>query len=136
MKLQKTVERLVMQRYFWLITGLVYVVARSATWLFPFDSDHWVFYYVGNQWLWHHKVLYLQVWDHKAPLIFFINGLMGKVFGDSIVWHRIFLTAISLLTMYLFYRVSLRLLRLYGAKNWQVDSRMATLVFVFWSNLS
>jgi len=120
---------------FWWVLILVGAIARLATWLFPFDSDHWIFYYVGKHWL-DGGTLYLTVWDHKTPVIFLINGLMSFVFGDNLFLHRIFFTVLSAVSIWLFYITSKRLLRYLGIRNIESSVRIATLAYAFWSNLS
>lgn len=134
-KLRSQARDFLVSRNFWWLTAGVFGVARIATWLFPFDSDHWIFFYVGKHWF-DGKELYLQVWDHKSPVIFAINGLMSKVFGDSLVLHRIFLTAVTALGIWLFYLVSLRLFAELRRKSAVLDARIATILFSFWVNLS
>jgi hypothetical protein len=106
-----------------------------ATFLYPFDSDHWIFYYVGRKWL-DGDILYLQVWDHKSPLIFAINAAMHATMGGNIVLHRIFLGLVALLTLWVFYITARRLFEYIGRKNTLIDSRVATLFFAFWGSLS
>src|SRR5664279_772990 len=90
--------------YFWVLVVFVFIVARIATWGYPFDSDHWIFYYVGHNWF-HGGTLYVTAWDHKPPMIFVFNGLMSLMFGGNIVWHRIWLTALSILDIALFWQL-------------------------------
>lgn len=133
--LSSRAKKLIEGPKFWFILAIVYIIARLPTWFFPFDSDHWIFYYVGRKWL-DGAVLYLQVWDHKSPLIFAINGGMHAVLGDNLVLHRLFLTGVSLLSIWLFYCVVLRILRAVKVKDLALTARLATLVFAFWANLS
>jgi hypothetical protein len=80
--------------------------------------------------------LYLQVWDHKSPLIFAINAAMHATMGGNIVLHRIFLGLVALLTLWVFYITARRLFEYIGRKNTLIDSRVATLFFAFWGSLS
>jgi 4-amino-4-deoxy-L-arabinose transferase-like glycosyltransferase len=129
---------------FWVIVAALYCVARLATWGYPYDSDHWIFYYVGKIWG-EGGQLYVNAWDHKPPLIFAFNALMNFLAGDNIVLHRIWLTLISVATMLLFYAVARRvisqLLALHTHRSHDPArvvflSRIALLLFVFLANLS
>ena len=95
--------------YFWGIVAVTFILARVATWGYPFDSDHWIFYYVGKIWA-HGGTLYLDAWDHKPPLIFLFNGLMSLVFGGNIIWHRIWLTLLSVVDIALFWQLAKRVM--------------------------
>lgn len=135
MKVKKTLKTALLSSRFWWIAGSIFVVTRIATWLFPYDSDHWIFYYVGKHWL-DGQTLYLQIWDHKSPLIFAINGGMHALFGDNIILHRILFTVIAVISLWMFYRVSLLIFEAIGRKSSRLDARIATLLFAFWANLS
>ena len=122
------------QRY-WLVVGCVFVFSRLATFLYPFDSDHWIFYYVGRKWL-DGDILYLQVWDHKSPLIFAINSAMHATMGGNIVLHRIFLGLVAVLTLWVFYITAKQFFKYIGRSSFVIDSRVTTLFFAFWGSLS
>lgn len=144
--------------YFWTLVVFVYIVARLATWGYPYDSDHWIFYYVGKVWA-HGGTLYVSAWDHKPPLIFLFNGLMSLMFGANIVWHRVWLTVLSIVDMALFWQLAKRvmpaLFRVIPAKagiqeekgldSWLatrndnevgIAAKVSLLLYVFWRNLS
>lgn len=126
---------------FLLVLGGVFALARLATWGFPYDSDHWIFFYVGNNWIVDGGQLYVDAWDHKPPMIFLMNGLMAALLGDNIVLHRIWLTAFALLDIWLFYLLTKRVLPnlLNGMKS-PVDKdvavKLTVLPYVFVRNLS
>lgn len=129
---------------FWVIVLALYSVTRIATWGYPYDSDHWIFYYVGKIWG-EGGLLYVNAWDHKPPLIFLFNACMNLVAGDNIVLHRIWLTCVSVATALLFYglakRVIPQLLALHtshhdNSTQAHVLARVALLAFVFLTNLS
>lgn len=124
-----------MGRYFWLIAGLTFVVSRVATWAFPFDSDHWIFFYVGKHWALG-QTLYIDMWDHKAPLIFGYNALLYKLFGDNIVLHRITFTVVALAAIYAFYKTAQLLYKTLKIGNAEWVARLSTLLFAFLANLS
>lgn len=123
------------QYYFFVILALVTIIARLATWFFPLDSDHWIFFVVGDQFI-HGKVLYAEIWDHKPPLIFLINGLMSLFLGDSIFFHRIFITIWMLLELFLFYLLLKKVLSLLQVTNIKLKARFGILGYAFWRNLS
>jgi hypothetical protein len=131
--LQKT-NNLTKRNYLLLLLG-VFSFSRLATWLFPFDSDHWIFYYIGRRWS-EGSTLYLDMWDHKSPLIYAYNGLLSKLFGDNIVLHRLFFTVLALLGVWLFYKVALLLYRQLKLKSPVALARFSTLVFAFIANLA
>jgi 4-amino-4-deoxy-L-arabinose transferase-like glycosyltransferase len=125
---------------FWAVLGLVFVLARVATWGYPFDSDHWWFFYVGRTWF-HGGDLYVAAWDHKPPLVFLINGLMSLALGDDLVLHRIWLTALTVLDIALFAVLLRTLIRpLIGDLDslWTPSTleKVALLLYVFFRNLS
>ncbi len=121
--------------FFLVVLVLVISMARIATWFFPLDSDHWIFFVVGKE-FWQGKILYQEIWDHKPPLIFLINGLMSLVLGDSIVLHRIFLTFWMLLDVVLMYLLLKHVFSQYDEKNVLVKTRLGILFYAFWRNLS
>lgn len=125
---------------YWILVGVVFILARVATWGFPFDSDHWIFYYVGNTWL-HGGTLYVDAWDHKPPLIYLFNGIMSLFLGDNIVLQRIWLTALTLVDTALFYlllkRIVPRLMqRVHTTPSDDNIVKIALLLYVFLRNLS
>ncbi len=124
-----------MSKYFWLIALVVFAFSRIATWLFPFDSDHWIFYYIGRRWA-EGSTLYVDMWDHKSPLIFGYNSFFYKVFGDNIVLHRIFFTVLAILAIWLFYIAAKKLFNSLKLKNPLLIARISTLMFIFMANLS
>lgn len=125
----------IVSNYFiaWII--FISFFARLATWFFPYDSDQWIYYYVGNNWF-HHGTLYITAWDHKAPIIYAINGLMSIFFGNNLVVQRLFFTLIAGLTMWVFYITSIRFFKYIKVENVVTASRISTIFFAFWFNLS
>ena len=117
-----------------LLVLTTFVICRLATWTYPFDSDHWIFFYVGKNWF-HGGSLYLTAWDHKPPIIFLINGLMSITLGDNLVFHRIFFTLIAILGVYLFYRLAKLVMPLLLPRVGDGSWKVATLIYVFWSSL-
>ncbi len=121
--------------YFWGTVLLVFVLARIATWGYPFDSDHWIFYYVGKIWA-QGGTIYAAAWDHKPPLIFIFNGLMHLMFGGNIVLHRIWLTLLSIVDIALFWQLIKRFLPEFKIKYADIAAKVGLLLYVFWRNLS
>jgi len=125
--------------YFWALVAFVYIVARVATWGYPFDSDHWIFYYVGKIWA-QGGTMYVSAWDHKPPLIFVFNGLMYLMFGGNLVLHRIWLTLLSIVDIGLFYvllkRVMPEILKRVQDDVVNLSVKVGLLLYVFWRNLS
>lgn len=128
---------------YWGVLIAVFVVARVATWGFPFDSDHWIFFYVGRNWIVEGGDLYVDAWDHKPPMIFLMNGIMAALFGDNLVLHRIWLTAFTVLDCWLFFLLVKRVLppmldRVDAAQRIDrtVAVRLTLLGYVFFRNLS
>ncbi len=119
---------------YWSLIIFTFVVCRLGTWLYPFDSDHWIFFYVGKNWL-HGGSLYVTAWDHKPPVIFLLNGLMSLL-GDSIVVHRVLLTAFALIDIYLFWLLAKKLAPKLIPQKTELFTKLSLLIYVFWRNLS
>lgn len=120
---------------FWLLCGLVLIVSRMATWFFPFDSDHWIFYYVGRRWA-EGASLYVDMWDHKSPLIFGFNAVLYKIFGGNLIAHRLVFTLIAIITIWVFYKTAKLLLTQINTKNEAINAKISTLFFIFFANIS
>ena len=129
------VRSLILSQWFWLIAVIIFSVSRIATWLFPYDSDQWIFYYIGRRWV-DGAILYVDMWDHKSPLIYGYNGLMHIIFGDNIALHRIIFTVVAIISLWLFYLTAKKLLILLKKPKPEFVARVATLLFAFMANLS
>lgn len=123
------------KRVFWIFLVLVFVVVRIAVWFYPYDSDHWIFYYVGKA-IASGKLLYVDAWDHKPPLIFEFNAFMHLVLGGSLILHRIFLTVLTLLDIFLFYKLTNIFTKEFFARNAEKVAKIALLLYVFWRSLA
>lgn len=135
-KLQNLLNKfLESKKVFWITLILIFIIVRMAVWLYPYDSDHWIFYYVGKA-IAQGKLLYVDAWDHKPPLIFEFNALMHLLFGGSLVLHRISLTALALLDIFLFYKLSNIFTKEFFKTNAEKVARVALLLYVFWRNLA
>lgn len=126
--------------YFWLSVAIIYAAARIATWGYPFDSDHWIFYYVGKNWM-DGGTLYVDAWDHKPPLIFLFNSLMYLICGGNIILHRIWLSLLSIADIALFYLVLKQIIpglieKAKSKINPDIATKITLLVYVFIRNLS
>ena len=128
-------------KYFWPAVAAVYIVCRLGTWGYPFDSDQWIFYYVGHDWF-HGGSLYVTAWDHKPPLIFLYDGLISLILGSNIALQRVLFTLLSLLDIFMFYRLAARLAPRLASRldtpavSTTVFTRVAVLLYVFWRDLS
>lgn len=122
-------------RFFWIALILIFVASRIATWFYPFDSDHWIFFYVGK-FLAMGKTIYLDAWDHKPPMGFLINSIMYWIFGANIIWHRIFLTALTIIQTLIFYKFAKLIIKTENKDNDNYLVRLSVLFFVLMSNLS
>jgi 4-amino-4-deoxy-L-arabinose transferase-like glycosyltransferase len=120
---------------YWSLIIVTFIVSRVGTWLYPFDSDHWIFFYVGKNWF-HGGSLYVTAWDHKPPVIFFLNGLMSLLSNDIVV-HRILITGFTLLDIYLFYLLAKMLASklITKPKIEETFVKLSLLLYVFWRNL-
>ncbi len=119
---------------YWSLIVFTFVVCRMGTWLYPFDSDHWIFFYVGKNWL-HGGSLYVTAWDHKPPVIFLLNGLMSFL-GGNIAVHRVLLTAFALFDIYLFWLLARKLAPKLMPQKSEIFAKLSLLIYVFWRNLS
>ncbi len=123
------------KKVFWITLILVFIVTRLAVWLYPYDSDHWIFYYVGKT-IAHGGLLYVNAWDHKPPIIFEFNALMSILFGGNLVLHRIFLTVLAVFDTFLFYKLAKLFSKNFFKENADKIVRISLLLYVFWRNLS
>ncbi len=125
------------KKAFWITLIAVFIAARLAVWLYPYDSDHWIFYYVGKT-IVHGGLLYVNAWDHKPPLIFEFNALMSLLFGGNLLLHRIFLTILAIFDTFLFYKLAKLFSRglTLGKQNVDKIAKVSLLFYVFWRNLS
>jgi len=125
------------KKVFWITLILIFVAARSAVWFYPFDSDHWIFYYVGKA-IANGKLLYIDTWDHKPPLIFEFNALMHFLFGGNLILHRIFLTALAVLDIFLFYKLAKLFAKglTLGKNGTESVVKVSLLLYVFWRSLA
>lgn len=126
---------------FWITVVAVFALGRVATWGYPFDSDHWIFYYVGQNWIVDGGQLYVDAWDHKPPMIFLYNGIMAALFADNIFMHRLWFTLFAIVDTWLFYLIIKRFMpQLLGAIRSAVNPvraiQLTLVLYVFLRNLS
>jgi hypothetical protein len=69
--------------------GLAAALIGSVSLLYPFCRDQGLFQYVGRQWFLQGQLPYRDVFDHKTPFIFFVNGIFVTLFGEGILPVRI-----------------------------------------------
>jgi len=129
------VTNLILSRWFWLLAVLVLVISRFSTWLFPFDSDHWIFYYIGKKWA-QGSILYVDMWDHKSPLIYGYNAIIHNLLGSNIFLHRVLFTVVAIIGIFLFYHTAKELGKQLKVKSLELSVRISTLLFIFVSNLA
>ena len=102
--LNKFIQKLIGdKKFFWSFLILFYILIRVPVWLYPIDSDHWIFSTIGQWWVTGKGVLYVDFWDHKPPVIFLINGLISLFTGGDVWLFRLMLTVINIVEIYLFY---------------------------------
>jgi 4-amino-4-deoxy-L-arabinose transferase-like glycosyltransferase len=125
------------KKLFLALAAALFIFSRIPTLLYPVDSDHNIYFYIGGQ-IAEGKTLYVDMWDHKPPLAFMINALMSIVFGPNLVLHRIFLSLLAILGIIIFYKLAkLFLERLKSPpKNPELPARLTTLLYILLSNLS
>jgi len=121
--------------YFFILLVLVFAISRLATWFYPINSDHFIFYYVGKIFA-QGGTLYVAAWDHKPPMIFVFNAFLYFLFGGSLVWHRIFLTVLTILDIYLFYKLAQIVIGKLGFDKNNHLLKIVLILYVFFRNLS
>jgi 4-amino-4-deoxy-L-arabinose transferase-like glycosyltransferase len=118
--------------------GLLVIIislSRVGTWFYPFENDHLFFYVIGRE-ISQGQVLYLDIWDHKPPLIFYFNALLHWILGGSVFWHRIFFALWlipELILLYKLFKTILNRLKLQESGFW---AKVGLLFYAFWRNLS
>jgi len=120
---------------FWFFLISLYFFTRLTTWFYPIDGDHWIFWTVGKN-IAEGGSLYITSWDHKAPLVFFFNAFLYIVGGDNIWIHRFIITLVSILGVYLFYKLAIILTNSEQNKAIDLKVKVALIFYVFWINLS
>ena len=74
----------ILEIFFILLGNLVVLVPVSPLNMKTVDRDSGVFLYIGSRIL-HGDLPYKQIWDHKPPVIFYINAL-GLLIGNGSRW--------------------------------------------------
>lgn len=106
---------------------------RIPAWLYPPSSDYLLFLFIGRE-IFSGKTLYLDVWDHKPPLIFYINGLISWLSGNSVwlpqIWLLLWLAA-EYLVLYFFLK---RLFTQLHRPNPEVKARLGLIFYSLFRN--
>lgn len=128
--------RLIENKYsFVVLLTLIISISRIGTWFYPFDNDHIFFYVIGRE-ITEGRVLYLDIWDHKPPLIYYFNSLIHIFLGSSVLIHRIFFTVWMLIEGGFFYLLLKKILSRTRPDKTILLSRIGLLLYTFWRNLS
>lgn len=135
-KIQKFINKILEDnKLFWTILILIFIFCRLATWFYPVNSDHWLFYYIGKIFS-EGGILYVGAWDHKPPLIFVFNAIIHLLFGGNLILHRIFLTILTIFDIYLFYKLLQIFARRFSQKYPRKIIKIGLILYVFFRNLS
>ncbi len=106
---------------------------RIPAWLYPPSSDYLLFLFIGREIL-AGKTLYLEVWDHKPPLIFYINGLISWLSGNSVwlpqIWLLLWLVG-EYLVLYFFLK---RLFTQLGKPDPETNARLGLIFYSLFRN--
>ncbi len=106
---------------------------RIPAWLYPPSSDYLLFLFIGRE-IFSGKTLYLDVWDHKPPLIFYINGLISWLSGNSgwlpQIWLLLWLVG-EYLVLYFFLK---RLFTKLNLPDPEVKSRLGLIFYSLFRN--
>ena len=93
------------KKIYWALIVACFVFFRLSIWTGSYLSDFWIFNYVGHDWFNGGK-LYVTAWDHKAPTIFVIYGLMDKIWGTNLILTHVFTTLLAAIDTLFFYKIS------------------------------
>lgn len=99
---------------FFLFIFVLIGVLRVQTFFSFGDRDVGVFAYIGERIL-EGEVPYRDIWDHKTPLIYFLNALLFQFFGTSFRVLAIFEVFWLTLTSYALYKLARLWLQEYAA---------------------
>ena len=116
------------------ILSLFSISLRLPTWLTDSpSSDYLMFLFVGRE-IFSGKTLYLDVWDHKPPLIFYINGLISWLSGNSVLLPQIWLLVWLAGEYLVFYFFLKRLFTQLGKSDPESNARLSLLVYSLFRN--
>ncbi len=135
-KIQKFINKILENnKLFWATLIAIFFLCRLATWFYPVNSDHWLFYYIGKNFS-EGGILYIGAWDHKPPLIFVFNAIMHLLFGGNLILHRIFLTILTIFDIYLFYKLLQILVQKINQIYTDKIVKIGLILYIFFRNLS
>lgn len=93
-------------------------------------NDFWLFQYVAKIIL-EGKTLYIDAFEHKSPLIFFLNIPFYQIFGETNFARLIITTLIPIADTFLFFLVSRKIF-----KQDIFKTNLSVLIYVFYRNLA
>jgi 4-amino-4-deoxy-L-arabinose transferase-like glycosyltransferase len=67
----------------------VALLLGSVSLAYPYCRDQGLFQYVGRQWFLEGQLPYRDVFDHKTPFIYIVNGIFVLLFGEGIMPVRV-----------------------------------------------
>ena len=100
-------------RLAWIVIVLVFIGFRWTLISIPFERDEGEYAYIAQQVL-QGEVPYNDAFDQKPPGVFLIYTIAMLIFGQSVQGIHLFLSAWTLVTVWLLYRLVARLFG-YGA---------------------
>lgn len=115
---------------------LVYIFTYLPIILYPFDTDHWIYIYIGKR-FWEGDKLYTQLFDSNSPTLYLINGIISSITLN--IWNtRFILIIFSILSIIAFYKLT-KIAVIYFKLN-DVEASNFTIIsilfFIFFINLS
>lgn len=110
-----------------LLLFILIIVLKVSVWPVPFVRDAFGYAYIGKA-IGSGLIPYQQVWDHKPPGIFFLDGLIYRLFPSYILGIRFIGILFALFSAFFFYK----LIREFFDKK---SSFIATGLFAVFSNV-
>ncbi len=102
-----------LQSALWL--GLTWLTLGLPTLIYPIGRDQGVFSYIGQR-LFDGSRLYVDLWDVKSPLIYWMYGLALNFSGSHIIGVRIMDMLFAAVSAYLVYTITMRLRIIHGQR--------------------
>lgn len=113
----------------WLIG--VWLALGLPTLIYPIARDQGVFAYIGGR-LFDGAVLYVDLWDVKSPLVYWIYGLAMQVLGADILSVRILDLLNTGLSAYLVYAVVSQMSGKNNGENKRRAGTVSALIYLLW----